>query len=91
MAGASSASDKEIKDYFMAQYQEFTIDQGTDTTIELTLVDKNGAAKNLLGYSLAGKIKKTFSSDSASTTSFTTQITSNTEGTSNLISYQHPD
>ena len=76
MAGASSASDKEIKDYFMAQYQEFTIDQGTDTTIELTLVDKNGAAKNLLGYSLAGKIKKTFSSDSASTTSFTTQVTS---------------
>ena len=84
MAGAFSASDKEIKDYFMAQYQEFTIDQGTDTTIELTLVDKNGAAKNLLGYSVTGKIKKTFSSDSASTTSFTTQVTSNTEGTATL-------
>ena len=84
MAGASRASDKEIKDYFMAQYQEFTIDQGTATTIELTLVDKNGAAKNLLGYSIAGRIKKNYNSDSSDTTVFTTQITSNTEGTATL-------
>ena len=82
MAGASRASDKEIKDYFMAQYQEFTIDQGTDTTIELSLVDANGAAKNLLGYTVTGKIRKTYASDSA--VSFTTQITSNTGGTATL-------
>ena len=30
----------------MAQFQEFTFDQGADTSIELHLVDKNGAAKN---------------------------------------------
>ena len=82
MAGASRASDKEIKDYFMAQYQEFTIDQGTDTTIELSLVDANGAAKNLLGYTVTGKIRKTYAADSA--VSFTTQITSNTGGTATL-------
>ena len=28
----------------MAVYQEFTIDQGSDATIELHLVDKNGKA-----------------------------------------------
>ena len=68
----------------MAQYQEFTFDQGTDTTIELHLVDANGAAKNLLGYSIAGRIKKNYNSDSSDTTVFTTQITSNTEGTATL-------
>lgn len=68
----------------MAQYHEFTLDQGTDTTIELHLVDKNGAAKNLLGYTVTGKIKKTFSSDSSGTTAFTTVITSNTDGTATL-------
>jgi len=59
----------------MAQYHEFTLDQGTDATIELHLVDANGAAKNLLGYSLAGKIKKNYNSDSDDTTNFTSVIT----------------
>jgi len=68
----------------MAQYHEFTLDQGTDTTIELHLVDTNGAAKNLLGYSVTGKVKKTYNSDSSETTAFTTQITSNTGGTAIL-------
>ncbi len=68
----------------MAQFHEFTIDQGTDTTIELHLVDINGAAKNLLGYSVTGKIKKTFNTDSSEATAFTTVITSNTDGTATL-------
>jgi hypothetical protein len=68
----------------MAQYHEFTLDQGTDATIELHLVDANGAAKNLLGYSLTGKIKKNYNSDSSETTSFTTVITSNDNGTATL-------
>ena len=36
----------------MAVYQEFTIDQGSDATIELHLVDKNGAAKDLTGHTV---------------------------------------
>jgi len=68
----------------MAQYHEFTLDQGTDTTIELHLVDVNGAAKNLLGYTVAGRVKKNYNSDSSDTTVFTTQITSNTGGTAIL-------
>ena len=68
----------------MAQYHEFTLDQGTDTTIELHLVDTNGAAKNLLGYTVSGRIKKNYNSGSSDTTVFTSQITSNTEGTATL-------
>ena len=45
MAGASSASDKEIKDYFMAQYQEFTIDQGADVAFQLHLTKSDGAKR----------------------------------------------
>ena len=40
----------------MAQFQEFTFDQGADTSIELHLVDKNGAAKNLSGHTVTAKI-----------------------------------
>lgn len=55
----------------MAQYEEFTIDQGTDVAIQLDLVDANGVAKNLTNYSVAAKLKKNYNSDSADTTDFT--------------------
>jgi len=60
----------------MATYEEITIDQGADVTIELHLVDINGAAKNLTGYSVAAKMKKNYNSDSSDTTTFTTGINS---------------
>ena len=66
----------------MAQYQEFTIDQGSDISIELHMVDSNDTAKNLSGYNLAAKMKKTFNSDSA--TSFVPVITSSTGGTATI-------
>lgn len=55
----------------MAQYEEFTIDQGADVAIQLDLVDANGVAKNLTNYSVAAKLKKNYNSDSADTTDFT--------------------
>ena len=58
----------------MATYEEITIDQGADVTIELHLVDINGAAKDLSGYSVAAKMKKNYNSDSSDTTTFTTGI-----------------
>ena len=64
----------------MAQFQEFTFDQGADTSIELHLVDKNGAAKNLTGYSVAAKVKKNYADSAGEATSFTTNITSATGG-----------
>ena len=36
----------------MAQYEEFTVDQGSDVTIQLELVDQTGAKKNLNGQNL---------------------------------------
>lgn len=58
----------------MAQYEEFTIDQGADVSIELELVDKTGAAKNLLNYTVAAKMKKNYNSSDSDTTTFTSIV-----------------
>jgi hypothetical protein len=58
----------------MAQYEDITIDQGADAAIELHLVDRDGSVKDLTGFSVNAKLKKTFNSDSADTTDFTTTI-----------------
>jgi hypothetical protein len=59
----------------MAQYEDITIDQGTDFAIELHLADKNGATKDLTNHLVNAKIKKTYNSDSADTHDFDTVIT----------------
>ncbi len=58
----------------MAQYEEFTIDQGSDVAIEIHLVDADGSAKNLASHSATAKMKKSYNSDSADTISFTATI-----------------
>ncbi len=58
----------------MAQHEDFTIDQGADAAIELHLTDKFGATKNLTGYSVLSKMKKSLASDSADTINFTAII-----------------
>lgn len=62
----------------MAQFEELEIDQGSDVSIEVHLVDKAGAVKNLSGYSASAKMKKTYNSDSADTTEFTTTVQAST-------------
>ena len=47
----------------MAQYEEFTIDQGADVAIEIHVVDAQNAAKSLSNYAVAAKMKKTYNSD----------------------------
>lgn len=64
----------------MAQYEEFTIDQGADVAIELHLVDKNDAVKNLTSHTVTAKLKKNYNSTDSDTTSFTTAITSDSNG-----------
>lgn len=58
----------------MAQYEELTIDQGTDVAIEIHMVDHHGSKKDLTNHTITAKMKKTFNSDSDGTTSFTTVI-----------------
>ena len=68
----------------MAQFQEFTFDQGADTSIELHLVDKNGAAKNLSGHTVTAKIKKNYADSAGEATAFTVAITNAASGIATL-------
>ena len=57
----------------MAQYEEFTIDQGADVAIEIHLIDPTTeSAKDLTtpSYAVSAKMKKTYNSDSADTVVF---------------------
>ena len=60
----------------MAQYEEITIDQGTDVAVEIHLINKNGSARDLTNHTIAAKMKKTFNSDSADTTTFNSIVAS---------------
>ena len=68
----------------MATYEEFTIDQGADVTIQLELIDENGAQKDLAGHTLAAKLKKNYNSGDSDTTSFNASITNANTGLCNL-------
>lgn len=64
----------------MAQYEEFTIDQGSDVAIEIHCIDGQGAAKNLANYSPTAKLKKTYTSSDSDTTNFTAIVSDSTAG-----------
>tara|TARA_Y100000389_G_C17404200_1_gene487128 strand:+ start:512 stop:862 length:351 start_codon:yes stop_codon:yes gene_type:complete len=64
----------------MAQYEDITIDQGADASVELHLVDTDGTVKNLTNHTVTAKLKKTYSSDSSDTTSFVTTVADATRG-----------
>lgn len=54
----------------MAQYEEITIDQGSDVAIELHLEDVDGSKKNLSNFTVAAKLKRSYNSDSDNTYAF---------------------
>lgn len=54
----------------MAQYEDLTIDQGSDVAIELRLVNQDGSAKDLANHAVAAKMKRGYNSDSANTMEF---------------------
>lgn len=58
----------------MAEYAVLTADQGTDTIFRIELVDEDKSAKDLTGFSVAAKFKKSYAS--ANSNSFTTDIPS---------------
>lgn len=60
----------------MAQYEEFTIDKGSDIAVEIHLMNRDGSAKDLTDHTVAAKLKKTYTSDSADTVDFISIIAS---------------
>lgn len=60
----------------MAQFEEVSIDQGTDVTLKLELVDIDGNAKDLLDYSVAAKMKKTYNTKDSDATIFACAVIS---------------
>jgi hypothetical protein len=55
----------------MAQYEEFTIDQGTDVSIEIHLTNTDGSKKNLNGYDITAVMKKNYNSGDSDSLAFT--------------------
>ena len=69
----------------MAQYEDISIDQGADQTLQLTLVDIQGDAKDLTGYTASAQIRKTYNSSDSDAITFSSQIQSPaTDGIVNL-------
>ena len=69
----------------MAQYEEFTIDQGADIALEIHCINEDTTKKDLTYHTVSSKLKKTYASDSADTVSFTSLIaTPATDGIINI-------
>lgn len=59
----------------MADYEDFTIDQGADVAIELHLQETDGSKKDLTAHSAFAKMKRSYNSvDSDEIVSFTTTV-----------------
>lgn len=58
----------------MAAITDIFVDQGTDFTLQLSVVDTAGSAKDLTGATITAQARKDYTSSSA-TASFTTAIT----------------
>lgn len=46
----------------MADYEDFTIDQGADVAIELHLQETDGSKKDLTGHTVTAKMKRSYTS-----------------------------
>jgi len=66
----------------MAIYSNLTIDQGSSFLAYVDVTDSSGSALNLNGYTVAGQIRKTYSSLTA--VSFSATVTNATAGTISL-------
>jgi hypothetical protein len=58
----------------MAQYEELSIDKGSDITLQLELEDTNGNKKDLTNHTVAAKLKKTYNTPDNEAVTFTTEI-----------------
>lgn len=63
----------------MAIYSNLTIDQGSTFKADIDVTDSDGDALNLSGYTVAGQLRKNYSSSTS--TDFTASVTSTSNGT----------
>jgi len=54
----------------MADYEDISVDQGSDIAIELHMTNTDGSVKNLVNHSIAAKMKRNYNSDSDNTQVF---------------------
>jgi hypothetical protein len=54
----------------MAHYEDLTIDQGSDLSVELRLINKDQTKKDLTGYSVAAKLAPNYNSSDSDKVSF---------------------
>jgi len=75
----------------MAVYSNLTVDQGSDISYTIDVTDSNGDSINLSGYTVAGQIRKSYSS--LTSVSFTAVVTNTSTGevTISLTSTQTND
>ncbi len=66
----------------MAIYSNLTVDQGSNFLAYIDVTDSSGNALNLTGYTVAGQIRKTYSSLTA--TNFVATVNDATGGTISL-------
>lgn len=59
----------------MARYEELTIDQGTDVSIDLYLTEKDGTPKNLTGFNVAAKMSTRYGVSDSDKISFDAYVT----------------
>jgi len=62
----------------MAVISNLSVDQGADYSAEIVVEDANGNVANLASYTVAGQIRKSYSSSTA--TNFTSTITNAGQG-----------
>ena len=58
----------------MAQYEDFSIDQGTDVTVRLTLTELDNTPKIMTGIVPRAQIRKTFLSSDSDAVTFSASI-----------------
>lgn len=58
----------------MADYEDFSIDQGADVAIELHLKEPDGSVKDLTGHTITSKMKRNYNSGPEDTVDFNAAI-----------------
>lgn len=55
----------------MAQYEELSIDQGSDVAIEIRLANPDKSKKNLAGHTVAAQMRRTINTSDSDAVTFT--------------------